>query len=62
MRNSAPIKVKMYLPQSEAGRQELARRVAGVHADAVVAKVKGLPCSTEQKQALIDCILHQKAQ
>ncbi len=59
MRTSVPIKVKLYLPQAEAGRQELARRVAGVHADMAVAKLKGLDCSNEQKRALIDGVLRK---
>lgn len=60
MRTSVPIQVKMYLPQTEEGHQDLARRVAGVHADAVVEKIKNLPCSKEQKQALIDDVLKAK--
>lgn len=35
---------------------ELERRVAQAHADAIIAKVKKLNCSAEQKKALIDAI------
>lgn len=35
---------------------ELERRVAQVHADAIIAKVKKLNCSGEQKKELIDAI------
>lgn len=62
MRTSVPIKVKLYLPKTEAGRQELACRVAGVHADVAVAKLKKLPCSNEQKQALIDGVLSRNGE
>ena len=35
---------------------ELEKRVAQAHADAVIAKVKKLNCSAKQKQELIDAI------
>ena len=35
---------------------ELEKRVAQAHADAIIAKVKKLNCSAEQKMALIDAI------
>lgn len=35
---------------------ELERRVAQAHADAIIAKVKKLNCSAEQKKELIDAI------
>lgn len=35
---------------------ELGRRVAQAHADAIIAKVKKLNCSAEQKKELIDAI------
>ncbi len=39
-----------------ANTNELERRVAQAHADAIIAKVKKLNCSAEQKKALIDAI------
>lgn len=36
--------------------RELEKRVAQAHADAIIAKVKKLNCSTKQKQELIDSI------
>lgn len=39
-----------------ANTDELKRRVAQAHADAIIAKVKKLACSAEQKKALIDAI------
>ena len=35
---------------------ELERRVAQAHADAIIAKVKKLNCSSEQKKELMDAI------
>lgn len=35
---------------------ELERRVAQAHADAIIAKVKKMSCSAEQKKELIDAI------
>ena len=39
-----------------ANTNELERRVAQAHADAIIAKVKKLNCSSEQKKELIDAI------
>lgn len=39
-----------------ANTNELERRVAQAHADAIIAKVKKLNCSAEQKKKLIDSI------
>jgi len=39
-----------------ANTNELERRVAQAHADAIIAKVKKLNCSAEQKKGLIDAI------
>jgi hypothetical protein len=39
-----------------ANTNELERRVAQAHADAIIAKVKKLNCSAEQKKQLIDAV------
>lgn len=39
-----------------ANTNELERRVAQAHADAIIAKVKKLNCSAEQKKLLIDAV------
>lgn len=62
MRTSAPIKVKMYLPQTDEGRQALSMRVAEAHADIVMGELKRLSCSNEQKRALIRSITSQIAE
>lgn len=42
-------------------QQELAKKVAAVHAQTVIEKIKSMPCPIEQKAALIDAIkeVHQ---
>lgn len=49
MRTSAPIKVIVHYPKTEEGRQELARRVADVHADFVISSINKLDCPIKQK-------------
>lgn len=56
-RQSAPIQVVVHHPQTEVGRQELARRVASVHADAVNRRLQRLTCPTQQKQQLLAAII-----
>ena len=57
MRNSKPIQIIVHYPQTAEGRQELARRMAEAHADAVTARIKRLPCSAAQKQQLLDALI-----
>ena len=57
MRKAKPIQIIVHYPQEAEGRQELARRVAEVHADAVTARIKRLPCSAAQKQQLLDALI-----
>ena len=56
-RRSAPIQIIVHYPQTETGRQELARRVASVHADAVNRKLQKLTCPTHQKRQLLDAVI-----
>lgn len=57
-RRSAPIEVVVHYPQTEAGRQELARRAAMVHAEAVNRKLQKLTCPAGQKQQLLEAVIH----
>jgi hypothetical protein len=50
----------VHYPTDEKGREELAKRVASVHADATVEYIKKLTCSKEQKSSLIDAIITTK--
>lgn len=60
MRKSAPINIIVHYPQTEEGKQELARRVASVHADYVLQKIQKLNCPTQQKQELLDAVIQTR--
>lgn len=47
----------VHYPQEGELRRELSKRVAGVYAQVVTEKIKGLSCPVEQKIALLDRIL-----
>lgn len=49
----------VYLPQSDKGKQDLARRVATVHADAVDSKLRTLNCPNKQKVQLLQELINQ---
>ena len=57
MRKMAPINVIVYYPKTEEGREELSRRVARVHADAVNRRLKELTCPEKQKLELLDAVI-----
>lgn len=61
MKKAAPVKIKLYIPTTDAGRQELKRRVSNVHADFAAQQIRGLDCPVEQKLALADAILAARA-
>lgn len=44
------------MPRSKEGQEELAKRVATVHAQLIYNYISRLKCSTEQKVALLDAI------
>lgn len=56
----APIHVIVYYPKTEAGKEELARRVFDVHATAVNQRLKSLNCPTSQKLELLDAVIETK--
>ncbi|MGM9651303.1 MAG: hypothetical protein ACI3VX_05125 [Faecousia sp.] len=56
-RTSAPIHVIVHYPKTEAGKRELAERVAGVHASLVNQTIKKLNCPSEQKTQLLDAVI-----
>lgn len=47
----------VHYPDSEEAKRELERRVAVVHAQSVVQKVKSLSCPLGQKLALLDAVI-----
>ena len=57
IRKMAPINLIVYYPKTEEGQEELARRVADVHAAAVTQRLKSLNCPTNQKLELLDAVI-----
>ena len=57
MKKAAPINFIVHYPTTEEGWRELRRRMAIVHADAVLNSVQKLNCPTWQKIKLIDAII-----
>ena len=53
----APVKMIVYYPKTETGKQELAKRVADIHAVSVMQRLKALNYPTCQKQKLLDSII-----
>jgi len=49
----------VHYPESEEAKQELAKRVAIVHAQAIVQRVKSLSCPLTQKIALLDAVIEK---
>ena len=47
----------VHYPKTEAGKEELARRDATVHAESVIAKINRLNCPTKQKLELVDAVI-----
>ena len=58
IRKMAPVNVIVYYPKTEAGSEELARRVSDVHAAAVHQRLKSLNCPTSQKLELLDAVIN----
>lgn len=57
------MEVIIHLPRSKEGQEELAKRVATVHAQLIYNYISRLECSTEQKVALLDAMqenIHDK--
>ena len=55
---SAPINMIIYFPNSEEGKKLLAQRVAQVHADSVIDKIKRLNSPSDQKTELLNAVLN----
>jgi len=54
------MKITVHYPTSDKGREELAKRVATVHADTTIQYIDKLSCSNERKAALLDAIIAVK--
>ena len=57
MRKALPIKIIVHYPQTQQGMQELAQRLADVHADAVVSAINKLDCPLKQKLDLLQAVI-----
>ena len=57
MRKSAPIRLTVFTPDTDAAKEALAKAIAHVHADAVMREILALSCPTEQKLALLDAVM-----
>lgn len=57
IRKSAQINIVVHYPKTEKGKQELAERVADVHADMVTRQIQKLNCPSEQKIELLDAVI-----
>lgn len=62
MRRHGPVNIILYTPQTTEGKEELSRRVARVHADAVNTRIKNLQCPEAQKQQLLDAVIQEARQ
>lgn len=57
MKINVPIPVIVHAPQTDEGRQELAQRVAAIHAEMVHHRLQKLSCPAGQKAALLDALI-----
>ena len=51
-----------HMPEEETAKQELAKRVAEVHADIVYHQIENLDCPTQQKKALLQAVINRVGQ
>ena len=57
LRKCAPIEIKLYFPNTDVGKRDLAHQVSGVHADFVSTYIQKLNCPVEQKLKLLDSVI-----
>ena len=57
MKTFAPINIVVHYPKTEEGWRELRRRMAIVHADAVLNSISKLNCPASQKEKLLQAII-----
>ena len=55
---SKPVSLKVSPPETEAGRDALAKQLALLYADTVLQKIQALSCPAQQKLALLDAVIH----
>lgn len=59
MRKPTPVNLIVYRPRTEQEQTELARRIAGIHAETVLRQVKELSCPAEQKRELLEGVVEE---
>ena len=57
MKRSKMIVMKVYKPESTAGKEALAWRVSGIHSEFVNRRIHQLNCGNQQKQHLLDAVI-----
>ncbi|EFB75398.1 hypothetical protein [Subdoligranulum variabile] len=57
MKNSPPLQMTVQFPQTRGGKEELAQRIAELHADCVRAALNQLNCPVKQKRELLQAII-----
>lgn len=57
VRKSAPIHIIVHSPTRPDDKIELSKRIAEVHAQAVIRQIKDLNCPTSQKLTLLDAVI-----
>lgn len=57
VRKTRPIAVVVHCPETEEGKQMLARCVAQVHGNLVRYRISQLRCPEEQKQEILDSVI-----
>lgn len=57
MKNSLPLQMTVQFPQTRGGKEELAQRVAELHADCVLSALNHLNCPVKQKRELLQAII-----
>ena len=57
MKTDMSIELIVHYPETEEGKQELARRISEVHADYVTSTINKLNCSVKQKLELLQAVI-----
>ena len=57
MRKPKEIPLTVCLPETDAGLEALGAQLAQIYADAVIRKIRALPCPAAQKLALLDTVI-----
>lgn len=57
MRKDNPVSLTLLHPRTEKGKQELARRVAGIHAEDVLHRLSTMNCPADQKTAILGKVI-----